>query len=211
LNNSISENNETNNKANKTIELSAWQDIYGNITIDKLLGSNSGGNLSLWFNESSLSGNIFIADTESNIYWNSLEAIGKNISGENTTNDFSEIDNLLNMSNFTDSVSNIFTTDGNTPLSTNDFLTYQKNITGVPIINSTNNTNFFTGILWDTSDDSNGEYDSGEQEDLVFITKINKESLGAYGIYDYETKIPVRLREYDATDINNVFIYFDLN
>ncbi len=211
LNNSITEENESNNKANNSINVTAWQDFYGNITIDKLLADQNRKNLSVWSNESSLTGNIFITDTESNIDWFSLQAIGKNASGGNTANDFSDIDSILNMNNFSDSVSNTFTSDGNTPVKTDDFFIYKNTISSVPISNSTNNTNFITGILWDMSDDSNGEYDQADKEDLVFVTKINRGTSGAYGIYDYEISIPVRLREYNPADTNNIFIYFDLN
>ena len=211
INNSIAENNETNNKANKTIEVNAWQEFYGNVTIDRLLGDQNNRNLSLWFNESVLSGNVFITDTESDISWNSLLAIGKNTSGGSTTNDFSEIDSLLSMTSYPDSVSNVFTTDGNTPITTLDFFAYQQNISGVPIINSTNSTNFITGILWDSSDDSDSEYDSTEKEDLVFAGEVNKATQGAFGVYDYEIRIPVRLREYYTTETSDIFIYFDLN
>jgi len=207
----ISEYNETNNKANKTINISAWQDFYGNVSVDKLLADQNSKNLSLWINESFLSGNIFITDTESNIGWMDLKAIGKNTSDDNTSNDFSDIDSILNMTEFSDSVSDVFTTDGNTPVATSNFFVYQNTIQEVPVINSSSNGNFLTGILWDSSDDSDSEYDTSEKEDLVFVTKINKSSQGTYGIYDYEIKIPVKLREYDTADSNEVFIYFDLN
>jgi len=63
--------------------------------------------------------------------------------------------------------------------------------------------------LWDSSDANNGEYNG--TQDVVFITKLNNNAPGRYGIYDYEIKIPVRLREYDTADSNNVYFYYDLN
>ena len=213
INNAISEYNESNNKNNNTITVGAWQEFYGNVSIDKILSDEGKRNLTAWFNESSISGNIFIADTESNVDWLSLQAIGRNTTDGKTSNDFSEIDALLNMTSFNDSVSNIFTTDGNTPIATDSFFIYKNTIYNVPIINSTNNTNFITGILWDTSDDasSDGEYSQADKEDLVFVSKVNKNAQGKYGIYDYEMRIPVRLREYYTTDSSDVYIYFDLN
>ena len=35
-----------------------------------------------------------------------------------------------------------------------------------------------------------------DQEDLIFITKINPLQQGQYGIYNYEIKIPALLRNY---------------
>ncbi|GBE20090.1 hypothetical protein BMS3Abin17_00824 [archaeon BMS3Abin17] len=207
----INEENETNNKANNTIIVNSWQEFYGNVTLDKIIADQGVMNMSIWLNENSVSGNIFIADTESNVDWASLQAIGRNTTGQTTSNDFSEIDTLLDMADFNDSVSNIFTSDGNTPKLLQDFFIYQENITNVPVINSTNNTNFITGILWDMSDDSDGEYSSSDKEDIVFAAKINKTQPGKYGTYDYEIRVPVRLREYYTADSNDVFIYFDLN
>jgi len=211
VNDVFSEDNETNNVANKSIIVRGWQEFYGNVTLDRTLADQNIRNLSLWYNDTSLTGNIFMADTESDINWVSLSAIGKNSSGDNTTNDFSDIDDLLNMTNFSDSVSNEFTTDGSTPRLTEGFFVHQFNITQVPIINSTNNTNFSTGILWDTSDDSNGEFDTIDKEDILFVAKVSKATQGTFGIYDYEIRIPVRLREYYAADSSDVYIYFDLN
>jgi hypothetical protein len=211
LNFSISESNETNNKANKTILVNAWQEFFGNVTIDKILSNQGLNNISIWYNESFLTGNIFITDSESTVSWNSLLAIGKNLTGSNTTDDFFEIDTILNMTNFTDSVSNVFTTNGIIPIESKSFFVYKQNLTQVPVVNSTNNTNFKTGILWDTSDDTNGQFDETDKEDLIFISQINNAAQGSYGIYDYEIRIPVRLREYYTSDINNVFVYFDLN
>jgi len=211
-NGSIQEGNETNNKANNTLFLTGWQEFYGNISIDKLLGDNGARNLSIWYGEQSFSGNVFIVDSESNIRWNSLLPIGKNITGGNTTDDFSDIDSILGMFGFSDSVSNVFTSDGNTPRQSLDFLVHKKNITNAAVVNSTDNTNFFTGILWDSSDDvGDWQYSQDDREDLVFVTKVNKGAQGKYGLYDYEARIPVKLREYYTGDQNNVFIYFDIN
>ena len=116
------------------------------------------------------------------------------------------------MDNFDDSVSNIFTIDGNTPKGTASFIIFHSPISNVPTANSTNNTNFLTGILWDGDDDENndGEFSSNDEEDLVFVTKINPNSQGAYGIYDYEMRVPAKLREYDNTDSNKVVFYVEL-
>lgn len=211
INDTISEGNESNNKANKTIQISAWQDFFGAIGSTKLLSNSIYDNMTLWFNESTSTGNIFIIDIESVIDWSSLIAIGRNISGSQTLNDFSDIDSLFNMSSFNDSTSNRFTTDGNSPKQTDNFTIQSSLIENVPIINSTNNTNFETGILWDSSDDSgDGEFSQGDNEDLVMVTKINKNSLGAYGTYDYEITIPAKIREQDPTDSSEIYFFYEL-
>ncbi len=211
FNDSINEENETNNKDNKTINVNAWQEFYGNASVNKLLANSQMSNLSAWYNETNLQGNIFVSDKEADIDWINLNAIGKNTTQDDTSNDFSEIDSAFNMEDFNDSVSNLFTTDGNTPKATENFTIHKQEIEYVPIINSTDSENFITGILWDMGDDTNQEFDSGDSEDLVFVTKINKQKQGKYGIYDYEIKVPVRLREYDDTDISEVYFYYELN
>jgi hypothetical protein len=210
-NGTINETNETNNWANNTLNVPSWQEFYGNLTSNTRLSDSDRDNMSLWSRKPSLSGNVFFVDSESQIDWNSLQAIGRNISGQSTSNDFSEIDELLSMTSFSDSVSNVFTADGSTPRTTKSFLVYKRIIQNVPIVNSTNTTNFLTGILWDTFDSSDGEYDKTDKEDLVFVTEINQSAQGAHGIYDYEIRIPAGLRQYDPADTSRVFIYFGLN
>jgi hypothetical protein len=210
FNNSINEYNESNNKANKTLYIDAWQEFYGNASVNKLIADSQISNLSLWYNETNLQGSIFVTDKEADIDWINLNAIGRNTTQDNTSNDFAEIDSSFNMEDFNDSVSEIFTIDGDNPKATENFTIHKQKIEYVPIINSTDNDNFVTGILWDTSDDSNGEY-GGDSEDLVFVAKINKQKQGKYGIYDYEIRIPVRLREYDDTDTNEIYFYYELN
>jgi hypothetical protein len=206
FNNSINESNESNNLANKSLNVGAWQEFYGNITLDKILSKNSFMNLSSWINESYFEGNIFIADLESNIQWGSLQSIGKNISDQAVSNDFLDIDSILGMGSFSDSVSSSFGS-----CSYSSLLVKQRNITDVPLVNSTINSNFLTGILWDMADDrGDGEFSMADREDLVFVAKTNKGKHGAYGIYDYEIKIPVRLREYNTFDTSEVYLYYDL-
>jgi hypothetical protein len=210
--NLTNEDNKSNNWANRTFSIGSWQYIYGNVTIDKIIGDNT-TNIRKWFNESSLVGNIFITDSECSVNWLSLQAIGKNKEGGESSQDFLEIDELLNMVYFEDSVSQIFSNNQN-PRETGSILVHQKEIKDVPIINSTNNSNFVTGILWDTSDDTNGtngEFDLADKEDIVFISPINKQVIGSYGTYDYEVRIPSKLREYNNLDSKEIYLYYDLN
>ena len=54
---------------------------------------------------------------------------------------------------------------------------------------------FQTGILWDTGD---GWHEYNGTQDIVFITEINQQQQGGYGVYDFEIKIPATLRDYRA-------------
>lgn len=206
----ITEENEENNKENKTISIKAWQDIYGNTSVNKIIGGET-VNIKKWFNESYLEGNIFITDSECTVNWLSLQAIGRAKNGEESSNDFLEIDELLGMGNFEDSVSNTFSENQN-PKGVRSIIIYQKEISNIPVISSTESSEFVTGILWDSSDDEiGGEFDTGDKEDIVFVTPIKKDTEGTYGFYDYEIKIPSRLREYYDVDSEEVYLYYDLN
>lgn len=209
-NGTVTEINETNNIANRSIDINSWQYFYGGAATDKVLANTNITNITLWSNQTRVTGNIFISDTENIIDWLSLQAMGLNSSGSPTITDFTDIDSLLNMTEFNDSVSNIFTSDGITPYQTKQMSIHNQIISTVPIINSTNTSNFVTGILWDTSDDTNGEFDQSDVEDLVFVSQINNSSPGAFGTYDYEIGIPVRLRQYDSANTQDIYVYFDL-
>lgn len=208
LNNSFSEVNESDNKANNTITLGSWQQFFGNVSLNKLISDSSLSNMSVWSKASKIAGNIFMSNKGSSVNWNNLQALGKNKTGGNSSNDFSNADVLLGMSNFSDSIYKIYTDNGQVD-KTDNFTVFNKDIFYVPIVNSTNNSNFITGILWDTTTDTNGYFDQSDKEPLVFITKVNMEKLGAYGSYDYEFKIPALLRSYNSTD-NCVYLYYEL-
>jgi len=210
-NGTIEEINESNNIANKTFHVPSWQDFYGNSTIEILLGDNNSLDIESWGNTSPLDGNIFIVDEESDVEWSNLYAIGKDTTGGDSSNDFAEIDSELDMEEYADSVSIVFS-NSQIPKATDSFIIHGRTVDFVPIINSTNTTNFVTGLLWDGSDTvGDNEYDSADQEDIIFVNKFNEQKNGFYGTYDYEITIPVKLRAYDFADETNVYLYYDLN
>lgn len=210
INDSFSESSESNNVANNSFLVSSWHVYYGKLNNDKVLANYNFQNLTYWLNDSNVSGNVYVTDIESNIDWSNLYPIGINKSLGNTNDDFFEIDSLLDTSTYNDSVANMFTSDGNSPIQEDSFLVHHNTINNVPIINSTNTSNFVTGILWDASKDNDGQYSISDDEDLIFLTKVNKNSQGMYGTYDYEINIPVKLRSYYTSNQNDVYIYFDL-
>ena len=212
-NGSIEEWNETNNKANKSVTIGGWHFVYGDIDEQSEfeLAESLSNRVIRWNTTNFDSGNIYVVDSESSILWTNLQSIGRNTTGQATSNDFSDIDFLLNMTNFEDSVSNLYLNSSGDVINKTSFIVFNKLINNVPVANSTNNTNFMTGIFWDTSDDSDGEYDISDVEDIIFATQINKDALGAYGVYDYEIRIPANLREYIDIDSRKAVFYAELN
>ena len=212
-NGAIEEWDESNNEVNKSITTGAWHFVFGDIesASEFRLETPSNSSIVRWDAANFESGNLYVADSESTIMWLELQAIGRDASDSATSNDFSEIDSALEMTGFVDSITNIYTNGSGTINNVSSYIVFNSVIDQVPIANSTNNTNFFTGILWDVSDDSNSEYDSTDAEDLVFIASLNKDQVGAYGLYDYEIRIPVKLREYKDTESRKVVFYSELS
>ena len=211
-NGTIVEWNELNNEANNSVSVGSWQFVYGDISEKSVfqLADQENQSVVVWNASNFEDGGVFVADKESSILWNSLYAIGRNILGVNTSNDFSDMDSLLNMNSFADSIANVFT-NGTVPLSTESLVIFNNLIEEIPMANSTNNTNFLTGILWDGSDDTgDSQFSQGDSEDLIFMTQVKKDLLGAYGVYDYEIRIPARLREYLGPDLKTVIFYVEI-
>ena len=205
-NNSVSETNNNNNFDSELITVGSYHIYYGNITGKLRL---AGGNDELIsFNPTLV--NVFVFDSDISINFNSLQAIGRKKDGTIASSDFVDIDLGLGTSSFSDNITNLYSDGGTFPKSS---LSYKINgavINNVPIINSTNNNIFLTGILWDTSDDDgNNEYDSISKEDLVFVSKINQSQQGQYDITDFEIKVPSFLRNY-KNGAETIDIYIDL-
>ncbi len=213
-NGSFIELNETNNKASKSISVGSWHFFYGDVLTfsDSVLANAGDKKLTQWEGDGFQLGNIYVTDYDSYVSWTQLQAIGKTKSGTNSSSDFSEVDTLLNSSTYDDSVYSVYTDSGIIKKKINVY-SFNKLIQEIPVTNSTNNSNFVTGILWDSSDDtngSNGEFDLANKEDLIFITPINKSSIGTYGIYDYEIRVPAKLRQYKLGDSKSVSFYVEL-
>jgi len=203
-NGSIAEENESNNKANNSFSVSLYQTYAGNTT-DMVDLEMQSINISIfeWQVGNATGSNIFVTDLEANPDFNNLQAISRDTSNNSVNDDFEEIDTALGSTNYSDSVNDTYTSNGN-PIATKNYTIFTNEINDVPIVNSTNTSNFQTGIIWDTSD-GNTQYNG--TQDLVFITEINKQKQGAQGIYDFEIKVPALLRNYDAAGSSVIFYY----
>jgi hypothetical protein len=204
----ITEINESNNEANKTITIPSYNIYYGQIGFDILLDSAGNQTVFMWMNQTTVSGNIFFVDSDSSLQWTNITPLGINISGKNSSFDFSELDRALNLTNHTDSINSTYTLNGFAK-KVDSFLIYDTNLSNVPIANSTDTSNFVTGLLWDSSDPNNGEYNGSQ--DILFVTKVNDNAPGKYGVYDYEIKVPANLRKYLKPNLkNSLTIYTEL-
>jgi hypothetical protein len=204
-NGSVIESNESNNKANRSISIPPYHIFYGNVISDVFLDLSSEKTIIAWINATSIRGNIFVADSDSTIDFKSLKALSRDLTNNLVMDDFEELDIALGIVNLSDSINRTYTSNGAIK-NTGSFTIFNSIITDVPITNSTNNSDFVTGILWDTSDVNEGQFNGSQ--DVVFITKINKSSLGLYGNYDYEIKIPANLRMYIRPNVQDTVSFY---
>ncbi|RME53136.1 hypothetical protein D6783_02870 [Candidatus Woesearchaeota archaeon] len=197
-NNTVNESDESNNEANNTLVVSLYQIFYGNVSKDVVLDSSDNKSLFAVVNVSTVQGHIFIADVDSSFSFANLQALTRTTTDVQTGNDLTEADALLNTSSFNDSLKNVWGGGSDTPLQTETFVLETKTILHVPVVNSTNSSAFVTGLLWDAGDDAslNQQFDQTDKEDLVFVTRINESMQGAFGVYDYEIKVPALLRTF---------------
>lgn len=180
--------------------ISLWHTIVGNLSGSLVLSDSAGSSLVNWQVQNTSGSNLYVADSDSSINFNSLLALGRNTTNTTKFEDFSELDQVLGTSNFSDSVNNTFTSGG-TVIQEYNFTIFSNLVYFVPIVNSTNSSLFFTGIMWDSSDDNSSgqnpkQYDSNDREDIVFVTQVNNPAQGKYGFYGYEIKVPASLRSY---------------
>jgi|GEM_PF-5356030 len=187
---------------------STWHTFYGHVTGNITLEGAGNETLYKW-NVVNVSGNVYVADADSTITWTKLYALGKMSNGSNGTTDFKDADTALGI-NAADNISIVYTDDGgNTARNTTTFNVFKRVVEYVPIDESTNNTNFWSGILWDSDDSTDNEFNATEKEDLVFLVEINENAQGKYSVCDYEIKIPYKLQEYkDSMDM--LYFYLEL-
>jgi len=209
--NTINESKETNNVANNTVLVSLYQYYYANVSAKLVLGTFDQNTLMDFKNLSPTGGIVLFADEDSSFAFTDLKALTRNINDQLVGDDFSNIDQAMNTTDFDDSIKSLWGAGSDSPIQTKTFEIASNSINDVPIINSTNTSSFVTGILWDINDDQgNLQYDAADKEDVIFVTEINSSKQGLFGVYDTEIKIPATLREYKPGN-ERVAVYIELN
>ncbi|WP_414838018.1 CARDB domain-containing protein [Candidatus Nanosalina sp. VS9-1] len=185
---SIDEKNESNNNISSMLDVSSYHLKYGNSNSALTLGS--GQKLKSW-TQSDPRGTIFYSDLEASYSVDDLRPL-------NESGDLSEADKVLGMKGHNDSLSSIYDEDQDGFADTTGCI----DIAGetqcqIPLVNSTNTSNFQTGILYDGA----GSGDFNGSQDVVFATEIKDEKQGRYGFYNYEIKVPSPLSsQYSPSD-----------
>jgi parallel beta-helix repeat protein len=188
---------------------SIWHYFYGNITGLILLGTN-GTEPKFMSNWTPAIVHMYVFPEGNTISWLDLQALGRKVDGTISANDFEEADVALGIDpGLVDSINKTFSIDGTLPKENTTYRVWGRDIANISIANSTDNNNFKTGILWDTSDDTNNEYDDFEHEDLVFMSNITWDSEGKWGTYDYEIRVPSQFATYNG-GTGRVIIYLEV-
>jgi hypothetical protein len=207
--NFLLESNESNNIGTRTLNVQAYTFYFGNVRGNLTLADMASLNKYTWVHIDA--GLIYFFDNDSIFNFSSLQALGRNTTNGTAVNDFGEANENLNMTRFNDSIQFLWATDNSTPRELRNLTVFNRPVLSVPVINSTNSSTFFTGILWDTADDTNGEYNIGDKEDLVFVTNINLSQNGQFkNAIDYEARIPSLLRSYRPS-VNQTAFRVELN
>jgi hypothetical protein len=194
-NGSIAEENESNNRASSSFFVGLYQTYAGNTSgLIQLEKGSINKTIYVWDVANLTGSNIFVTDLEATPNFFTLQAIGRNTTNETAMNDFTDVDTKLGSTNYTDSINNTYTLAG-APKEERLFNLFSKPMNNVPVINSTNTSNFKTGMVWDTSD---GGVEYNGTQDLIFISEINQQKEGSQGTYDFEVKVPALLRNYNA-------------
>jgi len=202
----IIEENETNNNASKEITVEFWHYAGGKTNDTITLEDSELEGIYQWRVLNSTGSNIFVVDYDASISWDNLQAFGRDISGNQRYEDFGELDERLNSSDYFDSVNSTYLDNG-VPKETINKDIYGKKIINIPVVNSTNSTSFKTGILWDYGD--GGTTYSGSQ-DVVFLSIVNKSQQGYNETRDFEIRIPATLGKLSGPDMDKVAFYTEI-
>jgi parallel beta-helix repeat protein len=186
---------------------SFWHRFFGNVNGTLILGHNQSAPYVYSWNATGF--NIYFTDADAVINFHQLQAIGRNTTNQTSTNDFTELDTAFNGTGFSDNINRTYSTDGSSPIETDNYTVFLRPINFVPVANSTAfNTSFNTGILWDMADGGT-EYSNSFNQSTVWVVKINVSSADVYGTYDYLIQVPYTLATYEG-NTSLVDIYLEL-
>ncbi len=177
-----------------------WAFYFGQILGNLTLRTPANRTLFYW-QFTNFTGNIFVADADSQINWLSLFPIGiKNDSVTIAANDFNETDLVLNITETrNDSIMDLFSSNGTHALNFSSFNIFGRLLNNASVAQSTNTSNYLTSMLWDMSDSTDTEFNLTEREDLVFVSQILVNKTTINGTYDYEIRVPSKLNTYKGT------------
>ncbi len=182
-----------------------WHRFFGNASGIFVLGNDT-AYMYIW-NSSAV--NVFFADSDANITWQGLQAIGRNTTNGTSSDDFLELDNAFNLSSYRDNITSLYSTDGTNPKDTRNYTVFGREIDDIPVAGSAPiNSSFVTGILWDMSD-GGVEYSNDYNQSTVWMVRVNSSTPDVYGTYDFLAQLPYTLSSQTGPN-NLVSVYLEL-
>ena len=180
-----------------------WHYFYGDINGSLLLAPNQADIFYSWLWNGD-SGSIYVTRWNAGIEWDTLVALGRNSTQQNSTNDFTELDQVLGISSFPDNVNYTFSYDGSNPKNTVNISIFEHFVPYVPLAN----TSLFTlgnqfGVAWDSSQGT-PQFNTSLNQDVIFGTGID----GAAS-YDYEIRVPANLATYKGGNTVEFWVELD--
>ncbi len=148
-------------------------------------------------------GHVFAIPQSGNLNFSALTALTRNTSAGVESTDFADADALLNLTGELDSITQVFGGGSSTPTQTSTFTIAGYGRTNVPSVNSSNSSNFITGLLWHSQAVSN--YTQSAKPTLILVSKVNRAAQGKYGVYDYELRVPATLDSYHGGTVVNLY------
>jgi hypothetical protein len=154
--------------------------------------------------------NVYLTDYDASVSWSQLQAISRNTTNGTVSGDFIELDAALGTSAFSDNITASYSSDGSTPLQTDNYTVFGRQVNDVPVTSSfVYNTTFKTGLLWDMSGGGT-TYSNVTKQNVIWATKVNNTALSeAFGTYQYISGIPYTLSTYQSGN-DVVAIYAEL-
>jgi hypothetical protein len=165
------------------LSVPVWAYMHGNATGTLMLAIGGETDVFEWTPEE-LQGNVFFMDVDSGVDFTNMKPL-------NGSGDLHELDVALGIENFTGDVNQTYDSNGDGVADqTTTFDVYGDTLAGVPVVNASDGSPWLVGIIWDGDDGP--EYTGAE--DVVFIVKIKPGTNGAFGVNDYEAKVPSNLK-----------------
>lgn len=192
--NQFSETNETNNEQITQFEVPFYHVYYGNAQSTVTL-SDFQDQTFYSFTEDDVSGTVYYLDSDASFSFTDLKPL-------QDYQDLEELDTALGSTGFNDSIQNQWG-DGSQIKRTSCFTISGAENCNVPVSNSTENSFFETGILYDGGQ----TYQNGDS--VAFISDVVPSEQGQYGTYDYEAKIPSTLPETEGSS-KKVDVYMEI-
>ncbi|MEM3364585.1 MAG: right-handed parallel beta-helix repeat-containing protein, partial [Candidatus Micrarchaeia archaeon] len=170
-----------------------WHRFFGNVSGTILLARNDSWVFYRWLWKKENGGKVYAINGDASINWASLVALGRSTLGTNSTIDFNELDILLNMSGERDSITKLYAPDGSNPLNTQNISLYGRLVPYIPVANSSTQTDYKTGIVWDSSQGV-PEFNITVNQDVAFVSVIN----GTRNP-NYDIRVPSNLDSYKGS------------